>query len=326
MNYRVLIIGAGRIGAFFDSSSDHHILTHAHAFSRHAMFELVGFVDADFNRAVQAAQRWDVQAFASLEQAFMQSSIDVVCVATPDPTHYDILNQLVRYPVKLVFAEKPLTKTLEQAYKIKQLYAQVGIPVLVNYSRRFVPEFHEIRQRVQAGEFGRFVAGTGHYGKGLLHNGSHMLDFVRFLLGDITVVDCMQKIFDCYDDDPSIMGKVHVADYDAPFFLQPVDCNLFTIFEMDFLFEKRRVRIIDSGFFIEEYAVQPNTMFQGYSNLVLMNKYSSSLAQSLYCAADNIAHFLADQQPLRCTLDDAYTVMKLCTQDFDAKKNTLLRA
>lgn len=183
-----------------------------------------------------------------------------------------------------------------------------------------------MRRRVHAGEFGRFIAGTGYYGKGFLHNGSHMLDFVRFLLGDITSVDCIQKVFDYYDDDPSVMGKLHLADYDALFFLQPVDCRLFTIFEMDFLFEKRRVRIVDSGFCIEEYAVLPSTLFQGYSNLVLTNKQSSSLAQALYGAADNIAHFLTCQQRLSCTLDDAYAVMKLCTQDSHAKENTPLRA
>ncbi|QQR49688.1 Gfo/Idh/MocA family oxidoreductase [bacterium] len=323
MNYNVLIIGAGRIGAFFDTPHDHRVLTHAHAFSKHPAFELVGFVDADSAAAADAAQRWGGRAFVSIEQAFLQSAIDIVCVATPDSTHYDILKQLLRYSIKLVFAEKPLTKTLEQAGHIKQLYEQAGIPVLVNYSRRFVPDFHKLRERVQHGDFGRFVTGTGYYGKGLLHNGSHMLDFMRFFLGEMSAVKSVQKIFDYYDDDPSIVGTVHFEHYDAPFFLQPVDCRLFTIFEIDLLFEKGRLRILNSGFTIEEYAVERSVIFQGYSNLVLKHQYSSSLDQALYYAADNSAQFLVGRQPLYCTLDDALIVMKFCEQDDShAKKNT----
>jgi len=37
------------------------------------------------------------------------------------------------------------------------------------------------------------------------------------------------------------------------FFLQKVSCQNYTIFEMDLLFEKKRIRIIDSGLKIEEY-------------------------------------------------------------------------
>ena len=52
----VVIIGAGKIGAFFDSPDSSNILTHAHAFTANRNFRLLGFVDKDLNQAGRAAQ------------------------------------------------------------------------------------------------------------------------------------------------------------------------------------------------------------------------------------------------------------------------------
>ena len=43
--YNVLIVGAGNIGAMFDTSENEEVLTHAHAFSIVEAFNLVVFIE-----------------------------------------------------------------------------------------------------------------------------------------------------------------------------------------------------------------------------------------------------------------------------------------
>src|SRR5688572_3156141 len=126
--FNVLIVGAGNIGAFFDTPQSSQMLTHAHAFSSHPGFNLLGFVDCSLEKARLAAQVWQCSWFTTIEEAFAQHRVDVVCVATPDETHYEILTLLAQFSVKLVFAEKPLTKTLDEAEVIVALYQTKHIP------------------------------------------------------------------------------------------------------------------------------------------------------------------------------------------------------
>jgi len=310
MNYNVLIIGAGNIGALYDSPESEYVLTHAHAFSKTPGFSLVGFVDTDLERAQSAAKRWNTQAFTSIETAFAYAPIDIICVAVPDEFHYAVLRHVAQFPIKLVFAEKPLTQTLSEAEEIRTLYKKNNISLALNYIRRFVPEFSMLKNNIQMGKYGRFITGTAYYGKGFLHNGSHLLDTLRFLLGEIDRITINDQIADFYVDDPTVTAKLSFSG-GAHFFLQAVPCNFYTIFELDFLFEKGRVRIVDSGFKIEEYAVRKDPIFNGYQDLALYAAFQTSLGMALRYAAKNIYDHLSHKTPLLCSLEDGYQLLAL---------------
>lgn len=311
--YNVLIIGAGKIGAFFDQPGSKNILTHAHAFSIHSGFKLLGFVDSNVGQAQKAVSIWGGEYFNNLEEALHKYRVDVVCLAVPDEYHYPYLQELAHQNIKMVFAEKPLTKTLPEALETKQLYSSLPISVQLNYSRRFVPEIIALRTNIRDGLYGRFLSGTGYYGKGLVHNGSHLLDLLLSLLGDVGDCHLTGVINDFYDDDPSVSAVLTIKD-GAPFFLQSIDCRAYTIFEMDLLFEHRRVRLIDSGFVIEEYKIRESPIFAGYKNPVMVSKQKTSLGRSIYHAAENIYQHLDKGKPLFCGLDDGINVLSLCQQ------------
>ncbi len=169
--FTVLIVGAGRIGAFFDTPDSVDVLTHAHAFSQHPDFELLGFVDQDLARAEQAARLWSVEAYASIDEAFASARIDVVVNATPDQVHFDTLQQLIDKAPRLIFTEKPLTATLSEAKQVLAQAQSKELEIAVNYSRCFVPEFVQLRKDIMQGLHGDYLTGSGAYGKGFLHNG-----------------------------------------------------------------------------------------------------------------------------------------------------------
>lgn len=311
--YNVLIIGAGKIGAFFDQPGSENILTHAHAFSTHPGFKLLGFVDSNAGQAQKAVSIWGGEYFNNLDAALHKHRVDVICLAVPDEYHFSYLQELAHRNIKIIFAEKPLTKTLPEALEIKQLYSSLPISVQLNYSRRFVPEIIALRNNIKDGLYGRYLSGTGYYGKGLLHNGSHLLDLLLNLLGDIHDYRLTSVINDFYDDDPSVSAVLTVQD-GVPFFLQSIDCRAYTIFELDLLFEYRRVRLIDSGFIIEEYEIGESPIFAGYRNPVMVSERRTSLGKSIYYAVENIYQHLDKGEELLCRLDDGVKVLSLCCQ------------
>lgn len=310
--YNVVIIGAGQIGAFYDRPGDENILSHAHAFSQHPHFRLLGFVDQDKKKTDQAVAVWGGQAFASMEEALAQEQVDVLCLAVPDEWHYEYLRKLAASQVRIVLAEKPLTQTWSQAIDIKNLFSANSAPAIeVNYTRRFVPEFMELSQQIQQNKLGKFLCGTGYYGKGLVHNGSHLIDLLRFLLGEINQVKFLAQEHDYYGDDPSISGQIGFAN-GGQVVLQVVDCRPYSVFELELFFEKKRLRILDAGFIIEELDVQEDPVFPGYRRLESVSIRTTSLGQAMYFAAENIYEYLVANRPLRCTLEDGFRVLEVC--------------
>jgi predicted dehydrogenase len=306
--FNSLIIGAGNISACFDNPQSRSVLTHAHAFYRHENFNLIGFVDTNIEKANIAAGLWNCQSFENIEEAFKKSQIDVISIAVPDEYHYDVLKTISKYKVKVVFLEKPIAKTIKQADEIIEIYK--NIPVLINYSRRFVKEFYEIKEKIKNGDFGKYISGTGYYGKGVLHNGSHMVDLLRFLIGEIEDFDIINSIKDYYNEDPSISAILKFADGKI-FSLNAVDCRMFTIFEADFIFEKARFKMKDLGFILEEYDIKDNEIFKGYKNLKLSKTTTTSLNTAMYNAVNNIYEFLTEKKTLVCNIKDAYKSMEL---------------
>jgi len=307
--YNVLIIGAGNIGAFYDTPKSKYVLTHAHAFSGHKNFKLIGFVDNDTKKAKEAAKIWGTKFFSSIDEAFSYSEIDVVCNSTPDAVHYEILKKILNKKVKLIFSEKPLTVELKEAKEIIKIAKNKKIAVAVNYRRRYVPEFIKLAEEIKAGLYGEFLTGTGYYGKGLKHNGSHLIDMLRLLLGEIKGSKIVNKTFDFRKDDPSLSAVLSFKN-GKNLFLEYVDSRIYTIFELDLSFSGARFRIINSGDNIEKQLVKSDMKFKGYKNISEGLILKTSLDRSMYFAADNIYKYLVKGQKLFNSIEDSFKTME----------------
>lgn len=304
--YKVVVVGAGNIGALFDTPDSKEILTHANAFLRNEHFQLMGFFDVDRKKTLEAARRWQVKAYTSLDEAMEEA--DVVSCTVPDAYHFEVLKKIAEYPIKLVFAEKPITKNQREAQEICGLYDKRNIPLQVNYTRRFVTEFMELKKKIS--EYGKFLRGTGYYGKGILHNGSHMIDFIRYLLGDITDTKSNYAFIDFEEDDPCVEAELKVAG--GVFFMHPLDCSVATLFEIDLFFDKGRIRMTDGCMKVEEYKVLPSETYAGYYNYISVQTYSVQYDSSFKNAVNNIYNVLENKEELICTKEDAKKVLEIC--------------
>src|SRR5208283_1658689 len=309
MNYRVAIVGAGRIGAMADDPRNPLILTHAHGYKACEGFEIVGFVDSNLDKAEAASARWGGAAFESIEKMFETKSVDVVSVCLPDELHYAALLALAEESVKFIFLEKPAVRTPAEADEIRTLYSGLPVRVQVNYTRRFVPEIRSIREAISTGKYGAFLTGTGYYGKGLLHNGSHMVDLLQFLVGAVGKVAKVSEMVDFCDQDPSVSALLTMC-CGGDFHLCHIDSRKFHVFELDLTFERKRIRICGLGTIIEEYSVGDNRLFEGYRTLNKDTEYDTEHPKAMYHAIANIRNNLDRNEPLVCTLEESLETVK----------------
>ena len=127
---------------------------------------------------------------------------DVAVVTTPDNAHYDVLKQLAEYPLKLVICEKPLCTDLQQAREIVELYKAKGIPLMVNYTRRFLPYYQKWKQRFDSEELGKFLFGYNYFNRGWIHTATHCIDMVLWFKGnmdDFYIYECPDADFRIWD-------------------------------------------------------------------------------------------------------------------------------
>lgn len=308
--FNVLIIGAGNIGALYDTPGSADILTHAHAFTTVAGFDLLGFVDSDQAKAAKAAKLWGGRTFRNIDNAFSAQKIDIVCVCVPDENHYEVLDKLAEFPFKLVFVEKPFTTKTKGTQKIIDLYKKRKISVVVNYTRRFVPEMEEYKNNIKKGLYGKYITGSGLYGKGILHNGSHMINLLDWFLGNITVVGAVDHFYDFSNDDPTVSAVLKIGK--NAFFLKGTDSRLYTVFELDLFFQKKRLRLTHSGSLVEEYDVTADKKMTGNSVFTKSVSSKTSLNKALFYAATNIYDYLTKGKKLKCSPHDALKTEIVC--------------
>ena len=99
--------------------------------------------------------------------------------------------------------------------------------------------------------------------KGFLHNGSHLIHLLSFLMGDIKDHQLVESENDFYANDRSISATISFGN-NKLFNIHHINCNYFTIFEADFIFENGRVRIADTGFKIEYFMPLEHHIFKDY--------------------------------------------------------------
>ena len=280
MTYSTLIYGAGQIAAGYDSPASGSILTHAHAITSHDDFHLIGFYDINSQSSKKAAGKWGGRAF----EVPVYADIAVIC--TPDEAHLDSVRQAALFSPKLIVLEKPIARTAEDVRLI--LEASKGIPVQVNFTRRFVCEFQALAQKIP--EYGAFLTGTGLYGKGFIHNGSHMLDLLRLLVGEVESVRLLSEFSDFYTDDKTKTCLLRFTS--GEFFMRGVDCRHYTVFELDLCFERARVQILDGGKLIKIWKPAHSKEYEGYVNLAQEDEMITGMDGAMYNLYENVARHL----------------------------------
>lgn len=141
-----------------------------------------------------------VNVTGSVEEVFGDPNVDLVAIATPNTTHFDLARRAL-LAGKHVVVDKPFTTTLAEAAELAQLARDKGRLLSVFQNRRWDADFLTLRSVIDSGELGRIVHLESHYdryrpdvvarwreqpgpGSGIWFDlGAHLVDQVLLLFG-----------------------------------------------------------------------------------------------------------------------------------------------
>jgi predicted dehydrogenase len=244
------IIGAGTIA--FGHNEVQMPMTHLGTYEAlNDRVQLLAFAEPDSARRQFIEHLFPkIKAYESVACLLESEHIDIVSLCTPDHLHEPILHDIMDYPVRGVWCEKPLTTTGQDAKDLIQKIVNTRIAVQVNYWRRFIPEIADLKKRLMGNEFGKIHSVTGYYADSYIHNGSHLIDLIHFLVGKLYPrYAAAEEAFDtCHDRPVTIFGKIDQA---IPCVLQPIPREPYNLFELNLFTGRGRIRIGENGRRIE---------------------------------------------------------------------------
>lgn len=185
-----LVIGLGKIGMGYDLTSPEKdwVLSHSRAISLHPGYHLAGGVDTISEQTTEFSRNFKIPAYSSIQSLPEGFATDLVVIATPTETHHSVLREVLSlYNPRVVVCEKPLSYDFSQAKDMVQICNDKGIDLVVNFPRRADPAVKKIGEIIRGGTLRRRLTGVAQYGKGLIHNGSHLVDLLSFWFGDLTI-------------------------------------------------------------------------------------------------------------------------------------------
>lgn len=327
--YNVLIIGAGKIAGQLDEVRRGQLpITHAGALNQHSGFFLLGCVEPNEARRSEFQKYWRIpHGFASLDEALASGDIyHLAVVCSPTHMHFEHLKALHKTSLKLVFAEKPLTSDILAAQFICNLYKN-GQPKLgVNFNRRWNATFIRLANHIREGRYGSLITSYGIYTKGILNNGSHLIDLFDLLVGPLEAVRVTRVVNDWNDfEDPTLDAELRSRD-GAPVHLIGGDARFYFIFELTLIFEKAAISIENGGCDMRIRPVKRCRTNPSQYSLGRSETQETQHDQQFILAVDNLYNFLKCDDPLRSTVANAIRIQQLASTLISLSKGRINNA
>lgn len=310
-----LVIGCGSIGALkpdkFDHPGSENILTHSNAYDKHDKINLVGVVDIDVTKAMNAGKKWSCISHNTILEPFKHNKIDIVSVCVPTQYHHAVMMELLQYDFKILIAEKPFCNNSGEAMSVIKEYKKAGRPIVVDYIRHFDPTFSTIKKDMEF--IGNKVYSTRIiYNRGLRHESCHGIALCNYLFG--------------YYKGGQILKSGHVKELDGDIsyavqmsfercdnvILTPLDGRNYSIFDVDILGSVMRYNLVDHGRVIHYYSTCDEKTYGDYKALdYRYNTLNTQLAKALYYLVDNAVNHIESGEQIICTGQDALEVHKI---------------
>jgi predicted dehydrogenase len=139
------VVGAGLIAPF-----------HLKAIRDTQQGYTVGIFDIDKARAQKTAEEFNIKTFDSLEQLLNDENIDVVCVATPNHLHRDIVIKAAQAG-KHILTEKPPAMSLKETDEMISACSKAGVKFGCFVQCRIRNAIQAIKNAIDTGRFGKLL-------------------------------------------------------------------------------------------------------------------------------------------------------------------------
>jgi predicted dehydrogenase len=156
-------------------------------------------------------EKYQVKTHEDLEKAFGHR-FDAVTVATPPNSHIPIASASIDHGAH-VFIEKPMSNSLDNIDELLEKGKKQNKIIFVGYNFRFHPGIRFVKEKIEGGEIGRVLSARAEFGQylpdwrpwqdyrksytsrkdlggGIILDGSHEIDYIRWFLGEVSEVSC----------------------------------------------------------------------------------------------------------------------------------------
>ena len=167
--------------------------------------------DIDSGRLASIGERYGVRTYGNFDEA-LEQHVDAFIICVPPSLHIPYALRGVEHNANL-FIEKPLSHSLEGVDVLLEQANNKNLVISVGYNLRFHPGLRLVKQLLDDGKIGKIVSAiveVGQYlpdwhpwqdyrqlytakkemGGGIILDGSHELDYIRWLLGEVKEVSC----------------------------------------------------------------------------------------------------------------------------------------
>ncbi|MBN2752915.1 MAG: Gfo/Idh/MocA family oxidoreductase [Rhodospirillaceae bacterium] len=294
--WKTALFGFGKIGSGLADDPlmalHYPYATHAQVLRDHSAFDWVAVVDPTETARTSALKLWHVPETAASAHALRSANeIEVAIIATPPDSRPNIIGSLPN--LRAVLVEKPLAATPAAAENFLSLCEARGISVNVSLPRRHDYSLRELAEGRLVQQIGTPMAAFAVYGNGLANNGTHMIDLIHLLLGDICSVQAIAG------STPFVEGPIS-GDINLPFTLtlqsgiaamvHPVKFSCYRENSLDIWGERGRLQILREGLsFLYTPATKSRTTTG--ANEIAHDQASlttSSIGCALYSVYDNL--------------------------------------
>jgi virulence factor len=148
--------------------------------------------------------------YTDLKPLIAESGIAAAVVATPKPTHFDIVIPLLEKGIH-VFCEKPMAMSIPQAEKMVACAAANDRVLMIGFNRRYAPVYDWAKREFAERPPDVCVAFKNRPGseyRATMENAIHMVDLLRFFCGECTEITAHAKFTDPdYEDSAAAILK-----------------------------------------------------------------------------------------------------------------------
>jgi len=132
------------------------------------------------------------RTYKDIDKMLKEQRLDVLSVCTWPQSHAEIVMRAVAAGVKGIMCEKPLGLQMSEVHAMVAAAAQHGCKLAGGHQYRFHDMFMKAADAIRAGRIGTVTQVKGNIASTVANNGPHLVDTVRFVLGDRRVlsVEC----------------------------------------------------------------------------------------------------------------------------------------
>lgn len=248
---------------------------------------------------------------------------ELVIISTWTASHDEICINAARQGAKVIILEKPIASNLSKAKNIVNECNKNNVHLIINHERRYDNKYRKVKKLLTVGKIGvvktvHVSVLTGGYswnpnenegGGPLLHDGTHIIDMIRFLFGEITSVEGeFQRNTRKKGFEDRAVAWIKTAN-NIDIFLEAGGNRKYFVFELAISGTEGKI-IIGNGY--EKFYLNSKSKFYtGYKDLKKLSFptiHKNNCFQSLYVEAKNLLN--GKEIPVTSSGRDGYKALE----------------